>query len=55
MHLTTLHPNPTQSTQWSLGMGMCVEFRGTRYNPLLGNVGSKLGLADSIHAKEAGR
>ncbi len=55
MRSTTLHSQPKQPTLWSLGLGMCQEFRGTRYNPSLGNVDSKLGFADSIHAKEAGR
>lgn len=55
MQLTTLHPNPIQPTQWSLGMGMsvCVEY--SRYSLLSGTRKLKLGFADNSHTKEAGR
>ncbi|MES2919937.1 MAG: hypothetical protein V4819_00205 [Verrucomicrobiota bacterium] len=55
MQTTTLHPNPTQPTQWSLGMGMSVCVTEIRYSLESGTGKLKLGFADNSLTKEAGR
>lgn len=55
MQLTTLHPNPIQPTQWSLGMGMSVGIAEIRYSLECGTGKLKLGFTDNFLTKEAGR
>ena len=55
MQTITLHPNPIQPTQWSLGMGMSVCVTEIRYSLESGTGKLKLGFADNSLPKEAGR